>query len=83
MFDSNQRYVYVIDQQNKVTRRLVTTGQTSGEYIVVLSGLSAGERVVNEGVVKVSEGRQVQIVSPSPATEPTLPSSPLASRWTF
>lgn len=83
MFDSNQRYVYVIDQQNKVARRLVTTGQTNGEYIVVLSGLSAGERVVNEGVVKVSEGRQVQIVSPSPATEPALPSSPLASRGTF
>ena len=80
MFDSNRRYVYVIDQQNKVTRRVITTGQTNGQYIVVLSGLSAGERVVNEGVVKVSDGAAVQILN---STAPTLSTSPLASRGTF
>ena len=80
MFDSNRRYVYVIDQQNTVARRVITTGQTNGQYIVVLSGLSAGERVVNEGVVKVSDGRPVHILN---STAPTLSTSPLASTGTF
>lgn len=75
MFDGNQRYVYVIDAQNKVARRTITTGQTIDQYIVVLSGLQAGERVVDEGVVKVSDGRQVKILNSSP----TLPTSPVAT----
>ena len=75
MFAGNKRYVYVIDAQNKVTRQLITTGQTIDQYIVVLSGLRVGERVVDEGVVKVSDGRQVQILNPSPA----LPTSPVAT----
>ncbi len=66
MFAGNKRYVYVIDAQSMVTRRPITTGQTIDQYIVVLSGLRTGERVVNEGVVKVSDGRQVQILNPSP-----------------
>ena len=79
MFESNQRYVYVIDQQNRIARRLINTGQTNGQYIVVLSGLSVGEQVVNEGVVKVSDGQQVQILSSSQATKLAPSSSPLAT----
>ncbi len=63
LFDGNRRFVFVIDEQSKVERRLITTGQTVDEYIVVLSGLNAGEMVVNEGAVKVTDGRQVKVMT--------------------
>lgn len=72
LFDGNRRFVFVIDEQSKVERRLITTGQTVDEYIVVLSGLSAGEMVVNEGAVKVTDGRQVKVMTED---QPALSSS--------
>ncbi|WP_299735342.1 efflux RND transporter periplasmic adaptor subunit [uncultured Endozoicomonas sp.] len=79
LFDGNRRFVFVIDEQSKVEKRLITTGDTIDEFIVVLSGLASGEMVVNEGIVKVSDGRPVKILS---SDQPRITANPQPSSLT-
>jgi membrane fusion protein (multidrug efflux system) len=51
--------VAVVKQDNKVELRRVEVGPTSGEDRVVTKGLTAGERIVIEGVQKVADGAPV------------------------
>jgi RND family efflux transporter MFP subunit len=51
--------VWVVDAQNKVHRIVVTIGQTMGNRIAIVDGLSIGDRVVTNGYQKLSEGSQV------------------------
>ncbi|WP_422448140.1 MULTISPECIES: efflux RND transporter periplasmic adaptor subunit [unclassified Endozoicomonas] len=67
LYDGNRRYVFVIDEQNRVERRTITTGQTIDQFIVVVSGLVEGERVVNEGAVKVTDVRRVTVLEKEPS----------------
>jgi len=52
--------VYVLDQDKIVHLRLVKTGKAYGDQIEILAGLSGGERVVIEGVQRVSDGSPVE-----------------------
>jgi membrane fusion protein, multidrug efflux system len=58
--------VAVVGPENKVQLRRVEVGPASGSLRIVTAGLSTGERVVAEGVQKVSEGT---LVNPQPAPE--------------
>jgi multidrug efflux system membrane fusion protein len=60
-------YVYVINADNTVTARPVKLGPTDGGYEQVLSGLSAGERVVIDGTDRLRDGQKVMIPPPAPA----------------
>lgn len=52
--------VMVVDAQNKVSLRTISVGDKSDDYLIVLDGLSAGERVIVEGMQKVRPGSEVQ-----------------------
>ncbi len=52
-------FVWVVDAQNKAHRKVVTVGQTLGNRIAIVDGLSIGDRVVTNGSQKLSEGSQV------------------------
>jgi RND family efflux transporter MFP subunit len=52
--------VYVVDEGGLVRTRLIQTGQSHGDRVEVLSGLRDGEKIVVQGVEKVSEGSRVQ-----------------------
>ena len=54
-----RNFVWVIDTQNKAHRSVVTVGQTLGNRIAIVDGLSIGDRVVTNGNQKLSEGSQV------------------------
>lgn len=64
-----QQYVYVIKDTKKVKDRrqgtseqvIITTGKTDGDFIEVLSGLSEGDEIVDEGARSVKEGQLVNI----------------------
>jgi len=45
----NQPFVYVVDQNNKIARRAVTLGESTGGNTQLNSGVKAGERVVGDG----------------------------------
>jgi membrane fusion protein, multidrug efflux system len=55
--------IYVVDGQNVARLRLVTAGQRRGDRVEILSGLNPGERVVVEGVERVTDGGSVEAAS--------------------
>ena len=47
-----QKNVYVIDENNKVVMRVVTTGPEYNNNVVIETGVNPGETVIYEGVIK-------------------------------
>ncbi|HEY6802701.1 MAG TPA: efflux RND transporter periplasmic adaptor subunit [Pyrinomonadaceae bacterium] len=60
--------VMVVDAQNKVTVRTIKLGEKADKEVVVLEGLSIGDRVIVEGMQKVTPG---SVVNPSVVGEAT------------
>jgi len=53
-------FVFVI-KRGKVEQRVIRKGDSSGEYFVVLEGLSGGESVVTTGADKLRDGDRVSV----------------------
>ena len=66
-----QYQVAVVGADNKVTLRMVTTGKQVGDLRIIEQGVSVGERVITEGLQKVSDGMEVnpRLVPPEPAPD--------------
>ncbi|MDH0893448.1 MULTISPECIES: efflux RND transporter periplasmic adaptor subunit [unclassified Pseudomonas] len=60
-------FVYIVDEQGMARARPVTTSQTAGGRWAVDSGVSAGDRVIVEGLPKVRPNAPVKVVD-KPAT---------------
>jgi multidrug efflux system membrane fusion protein len=56
-------YVYVINADNTVSVRQVSTGPVDGNVTAVNSGLSAGERVVVDGTDRLRDGVKVTVAA--------------------
>lgn len=61
-----RQFVYVVGAGDTVTARDVTPGPWSGNLWIIDSGLTAGDRVVVDGIQKVAPGR---VVKPVPAVD--------------
>lgn len=57
--DQQGRYVLVVDAEGKAQRRSISTGPTSNGLVAVERGLSASDRVIVAGQVKVRPGAPV------------------------
>lgn len=68
-FGSKGTYVYVVNADDSASLRDVVLGAADGERVAVVSGVSAGERVVLEGIDNLREGAKVQVVA-DPAHAP-------------
>lgn len=55
------QFVYTIDADGKAKISPVTLGQKIGKEWLVTSGLSAGDKVISEGIMKVMPGAPVQV----------------------
>jgi membrane fusion protein (multidrug efflux system) len=66
-----QYQVAVVGADNKVTLRTVKTGKQVGDLRIIDEGVSPGERVITEGLQKVSDGMEVKprLVPPEPAPD--------------
>ncbi|HEY7320890.1 MAG TPA: efflux RND transporter periplasmic adaptor subunit [Candidatus Binatia bacterium] len=53
--------VFVVGQDGRAEFRLVKTGKRYGESFEILSGLSAGERVVVKGAERIADGSRVAL----------------------
>ncbi|WP_323170605.1 MdtA/MuxA family multidrug efflux RND transporter periplasmic adaptor subunit [Pantoea agglomerans] len=71
-------FVWVVNSDNKVSKKSVIAGLQDNEKVVVSAGLEAGERVVTDGLDRLTEGAKVEVVAPQSnaprATRATLPS---------
>ena len=61
-----QQYVYIIkdkvENKGKAKRVIIETGKTQGDYIEVLSGITSGDEIVNEGARSVKDDQSVKIL---------------------
>jgi multidrug efflux system membrane fusion protein len=76
-FDQGLKYVYVVDAENQVQYRRVTTGALQEDGLrVVTQGLNPGDRVLIGGLQQVRPRLKIQ---PEPTAMPTLDQAPLAA----
>ena len=74
MHGAQGAFVWLIGAGEQVAPRPVELGTASGNDVVVTSGLSAGDRIVVDGILKVQPGAPVHATplaadgSPLPAT---------------
>jgi membrane fusion protein (multidrug efflux system) len=59
-----QKNVYVVDSDNKVVLRVVQTGPSYNNNVVIESGVNPGENVIYEGVLKVKPDVTVSPIEP-------------------
>ena len=72
-----QYQVAIVGSDDKVTMRTVVVGQQAGRLQIIEKGVSPGERVITEGLQKVSDGMEVKLQSVRP--EPALAESPTSA----
>jgi membrane fusion protein (multidrug efflux system) len=63
--EGENRFVYVVGADGAAKRVQVRTGLRSAGRVEILEGLRPGQKVVTEGVVKLSDGMKVRLAGPS------------------
>lgn len=62
-----EQYVYVLrekeDQKAVAERVIIQTGKTQGDVIEVISGLTNGDEIIDEGARSVKDGQTVKIIT--------------------
>lgn len=58
-------YAFVIAGEVTAQLRQIETGIVQGERVMITEGLNAGEKVVTQGVDRLRDGAQVQVVDPA------------------
>ncbi|HEX8302968.1 efflux RND transporter periplasmic adaptor subunit [Sphingomonas sp.] len=66
--EGEQSFVFLIDG-DKVKRVPVKTGLKQDGKVEILEGLEPGQRVVTEGVVKITDGQKVRVAGAPPAKQ--------------
>lgn len=61
--DDGSAYLFVVNDNNTVSRREVKTGKSVDSMIQITDNLMAGEKVVYEGMLSLSEGAKVNDLS--------------------
>lgn len=61
-------FVWVLNADNKVSKHLVITGIQDSQKVVISAGLSAGDRVVTDGIDRLTEGAKVEVVEAQTAS---------------
>jgi RND family efflux transporter MFP subunit len=62
VFRDGYPYVFVMGEGSKVVQRRISSGPPQGDFIEVLSGVKAGERVVARGAGFLSDSDIVKVV---------------------
>ncbi|POT59620.1 multidrug transporter subunit MdtA [Citrobacter amalonaticus] len=61
-------FVWVLNSENKVSKHLVKPGIQDSQKVVISAGISAGDRVVTDGIDRLTEGAKVEVVEAQTAT---------------
>jgi len=66
-------FVWVLSDDNKVSKHTVVPGIQDSQNVVISAGLSAGDRVVTDGIDRLTDGAKVDVVQAHsvPAEAPT------------
>lgn len=69
IIENGGAYLYVVRTNDVVEKRYVETGPEVGNNTIIERGLAAGERIVIEGLHKLSHGMKVEAQTASPQNE--------------
>lgn len=58
--EGESSFVYIVGSDQKAKRLPVTTGGRDGNLVEIIEGLTAGDKIVTEGVVKLTDGATVR-----------------------
>jgi RND family efflux transporter MFP subunit len=70
-----RKFVYVVDKDNIARQRFVTLGQVLDPLRVIKEGLSADDRVVVDGLMRVRAGQKVSPVEQEPSPQASVPAA--------
>ncbi|XTZ39793.1 MdtA/MuxA family multidrug efflux RND transporter periplasmic adaptor subunit [Salmonella enterica] len=62
-------FVWVLNDKNQVSKHTVTPGIQDSQKVVITAGLSAGDRVITDGIDRLTEGAKVEVVDAQSAQE--------------
>ena len=62
-------FVWVLNDKNKVSKHTVTPGIQDSQKVVINAGLSACDRVVTDGIDRLTEGAKVEVVEAHSAAQ--------------
>lgn len=65
LYESGQAYVYVVDDTSHVHRINVQLGGRDGDWVEVVTGLDANQRIVGSGAAFLQDGDQVRVLQPT------------------
>ncbi|MCW7549064.1 MdtA/MuxA family multidrug efflux RND transporter periplasmic adaptor subunit [Photorhabdus sp. APURE] len=57
-------FVWMLSKENKVSKHLVTIKLQDTKRVVISTGLAAGDKVVTDGIDRLTDGAKVDIVTP-------------------
>ncbi len=57
-------FVWILGSDNKVSKHTVVPGIQDSQKVVVTAGVSAGDRVITDGIDRLTEGAKVEVVQP-------------------
>ncbi|MBS9433141.1 MdtA/MuxA family multidrug efflux RND transporter periplasmic adaptor subunit [Photorhabdus hainanensis] len=57
-------FVWMLGKENKVSKHLVTVKLQDTKRVVISTGLAAGDKVVTDGIDRLTDGAKVDIVTP-------------------
>jgi multidrug efflux system membrane fusion protein len=63
-------FVFVVTADKTVQKRLVTTGPSRGEIMVIAQGIKPGETVVTDGQLRLTDGSHVSILQATGGAAP-------------
>jgi len=70
-------FVWVLNSDNKVSKHTVVPGIQDSLKVVISAGLSAGDRVVTDGIDRLTEGAKVEVVEAHSATSTPASENPV------
>ncbi len=68
-------FVWVLNDDNKVSKHIVVPGIQDSQKVVITAGLSAGDNVVTDGIDRLTEGAKVEVVEAHSATTEQKPAA--------
>ena len=77
IIENGGAYLYVVRPDDIVEKRYIETGPEVGNNTIVERGLAVGERIVIEGLHKLSHGMKVETQTAPPQNEETAPEEDL------
>lgn len=60
---ADQHFVFVVNDDSEIRRQQVRVGRRQPGWVEVLEGLSSGERVVSDGILRVRHGSRVRVLA--------------------